>query len=153
MKNKIILLISVFTFFLSKDANCCYCVSGTMSDSFKNSNLIIIGTVLSVRDESPKRELNFYKIYTVQIEKLYKGHYRRKTVEIVSGAGDEDCGFYFKHGEKYIIFARIFIGSSSKISFPNKSFFTDECTRTKKYNEKEVEEIKKYKRKHLFWWI
>jgi hypothetical protein len=148
-----ITLVTLFTLFIKITANCCYCVPGTMSDSFKKSKLIISGTVISVRDESPKRELNFYRIYTVQIEKLYKGHYRRKTVEIVSGAGDEDCGFYFKQGEKYIIFARIFIGSSSKIGFPNKSFYTDECTRTKKYNENEVEEIKKYKRKHLLWWI
>jgi hypothetical protein len=148
-----ITLVTLFTLFIKLTAYCCYCVPGTLSDSFKNSSLIFKGLILSVRDEFPKPERSYHRIYTVQIEKLYKGYYRRQTVEIVSGAGDEDCGFYFKQGEKYIIYTRIFKGSSSKNSFPNNFFFTDECTRTKRFNEKEVEEINKYKRKHLFWWI
>ncbi len=150
---KPILLFCVFTFLCFFKASSCYCVLGTMSDAFKNSDLIISGIVISVRDQSEKQELNYNKIYTVQILKLFKGNYRRKTVEIASGFRDDDCGFVFSVGEKYIIFARRNRGYSVRSNLPIHSFFTDECTRTKVYTEKEVEEIKKFKRKHFFWWF
>lgn len=150
---RIITLAFLFTLFIKVTANCCYCVPGTMSDSFKNSSLIFKGLILSVRDEFPKPERSYHRIYTVQIEKLFKGHYKRKTIEILTGYGDDDCDINFKVREKYIIYARLYNESSNKNNFKLKSFITDECTRTKRFNEKEVEEINKYKRKHLFWWI
>ena len=151
---KIIALISTFSLIISKNANCCYCIdSAIISDSFKNSSLIFNGLILSVRDESPKPERSYYRIYTVQIEKIYKGHYQRKTIEILTGYGDGDCGIEFNIGEKYIIYASIQSLNLSKKNTKTKTYYTNECTRTNRFNENEVAEIKKYKRKHLFWWI
>lgn len=155
MKNQIkIIILSFFTIFFCKNANCCYCLdSATISSSFKQSNLIFKGLILSVRVDNSKRELSYYRIYTVQIEKLYKGHIRHEIVEVLTGFGDGDCGINFEIGKQYIIYSSMDRKFSLNNNLPIDSYFTNECTRTNVFEEQEVEEIKKYKRKHLFWWI
>jgi hypothetical protein len=124
-----------------------------MHQSFKESSAIFDGKIISVRDF----ETNYFsislKIYSVQVENIYKGRLSKDTIEIISGLGDGDCGFLFEIGQKYILYCYIDEEFSVKVNLDPKSLSTDICKRTKRASSDEINEIKKYKRKHLFWWI
>jgi hypothetical protein len=152
------LLFSVFTILLQKNANSCTCfgassISESIKESFKESNLIIKGDVLAVKDFSINPIFAGFKVFTISIENIYKGRYRKATIDVITGEGGGDCGYPFSIGEKYIIYTNFDSELSAKNNLTLKSYYTDICTRTTPSNLNEIEVIKKYKRKHIFWWL
>lgn len=143
----------MLSIFFNDNANACTCgASNTMSEAF-NSDLIFKGTVLNSRFENQKSKRFINMIYTIQVEKIYKGHYKSKIIEIISPSSDEECGFEFDLNKQYIIYSWNKREYSIIHNLPKNSFYTNKCTRTNQYQVKEEVEIKKFKRKHFFWWL
>jgi hypothetical protein len=74
-----------------------------------------------------------------------------KNSTIYTGIGGGDCGFYFKKGLEYILYAsKQNLDFSKKFNAENfnKSFWTDICTRTQKTNLDEIKRICKFRKKN-----
>lgn len=116
-------------------ANACTCGTGGGSpcDSYGSASAVFVGTVVGVRDkERPKdvatarRERDaglsewgstFYKF---SVEQPYLG-VAGTEVEILTGYGSSDCGYEFKIGQRYLVYAH-----RSKTNLTSST-----CTRTK----------------------
>lgn len=146
--NRVLLIIFIF---YSNAILPCTCIGKTkVKSEVKNSDVVIIGKVLSkelltIKDKYVPEEFYLKKNeYTIQIIKKYKGEITSDTIKIVTGIGNGDCGFKFLIGESYIIYSEFqdaFIEENEK----EKPFLTTNiCTRTRLYDEDEDRKIRKY---------
>ncbi len=97
---------------LSEYALACTCVdSPSACDSFQATPVVFVGLVKSIREETA--EINrFGKIEKVRtaltahfvVEEGLKD-IRSQEVEVVTGGGGGDCGYHFKAGERYLVYA------------------------------------------------
>jgi hypothetical protein len=73
---------------------------------------------------------------SMAVSKTYKGDANMKTIVIITGVGGGDCGYWFKEGLDYIVYARRqelneLIETTSGKSILKKSFLsTTSCDRT-----------------------
>lgn len=137
----------------------CDCIGEvTVKDAVKSSDIVITGQVLTkeiitVKDtldmgpytttNSPQYDMTEAR-YTILIVHRHKGKFKSDTLTIITGTSGGDCGFLFEIGKKYIIY-----GSNERDNgfhkpkkLPNNDYWTNSCTRTVLYNEKEFQEIK-----------
>jgi hypothetical protein len=132
----------------------CSCNTPTIENNIKNSDVIVLAKVISIERinvENKDLKQGQFKITItktiVDIEQKFKGNFRKKKVVFYSGNERGNCGFFFEIGERYTIFGyregRLL--SSYDFGLPKKksSFWTDVCTRTRKYNIEEYESIVK----------
>ncbi len=138
---------------------CCTCgPMRTVEDQFKHSEIIVVGTIIekdpmiqidSVEynrlinnglDKTKARRFTSggYYQYTLALsETAYKGNFLSDTLKIRTGLSGSSCGYSFEIGKKYIVYGY------SKNPIPNKpidkqdEFWTDNCTRTNFFSEKE----------------
>jgi hypothetical protein len=146
---KKILLIGLFILF-STNIFACSCIGkSTVKGALSQSDVVFFGRILSVifftvvDDNLP----SYYKFnqaeYLVLVKKIYKGDIVSDTLKVTTGLGHGDCGFKFSVGNEYIIYS----------SYSNKHFEdgrtvnpflkTNICTRTMRYNKKELRKIKR----------
>ena len=81
---------------------------------------------------------------------VYKGITAADTINIITSESGTRCGFVFLSNRQYIIY-----GTANDDMFPQKEFvrftdsnqtyWTNHCTRTKIWSQKEEIEIKKFK--------
>jgi len=93
--------LSLFTAISTPSAFACSCVMpGTPSEELKEATAVFSGTVIDI-----DRNLTGYG-YKVKfdIEKIWKG-ISDKTVVVSTGMGGGDCGYGFKEGERYFVYA------------------------------------------------
>jgi len=85
---------------------------------------------------------------TLKISHVYKGIENNEIQTIYTGAGGGDCGFYFEKKKKYLIYANKNSWTTKELISSNETFknvlSTNICKRTKKYNRKEVRQIKRF---------
>jgi hypothetical protein len=167
MKARIKILILLLSVIISNQAIACDCIIiNSVEKEFNKSDYVLTGKVLSVsfiqileNGNNPQiltskflKEFDIFKgrilaEYRIEVIEIYKGKKRIKEINIYTGRnGGGDCGYYFKIGEKYLIYSfedswevKLFGEHSRKYK---NILYTDICTRTKIFNKKEIEEIK-----------
>ena len=125
----------------------------TVKDAIKNSDIVITGKIISKEmintKDTTTNSMPFDRTemkYTIVVAHKHKGEFKSDTLTIITGTGGGDCGFGFEVGKKYIIY-----GSNDRNNNSQKpkkilknTYWTNICTRTVLYNDKEFQEIKKY---------
>lgn len=124
----IILLLAI-----SKTFGCRCQKKPSVKKEIKTSEIVVSGTILSkeIIDISGTVDNIPYKMqqacYKMLVQKKYKGNFTQDTLCIQTGLDENDCGFDFKIGKKYIVY-------SSKGQFTKpENFSTSICTRTRRY--------------------
>lgn len=112
----------------SSVAQACSCMTpGTPCESYGTASAVFVGTAVSVREqEKPKPEdrdtYHYRRVYKFSVEQSYLG-VDGTEVEISTGGGGGDCGYQFKIGSRYLVYAH---------SYQNR-LSTSICTRTKSF--------------------
>lgn len=80
------------------------------------------------------------------IGKVYKGENVSDTVTVITPASGASCGFSFSIGQEYIVYAtkedETIIDQSIKLyADNNKTFWTNQCTRTTGWFQQEEDAI------------
>ncbi|MBK8698589.1 MAG: hypothetical protein IPN29_03245 [Saprospiraceae bacterium] len=173
MSLKIIILFT-FTLFihLPQSLNACSCSTRlTVKEAFESTDVILLGKVLSI-------SLAYHEYYTadfttdehgnytetgdsvlvsevlnaveIQVSKKIKNSYVLERITILTAVSDAACGFTFRVGEEYVIYAYAkspqvnLFDSTSRLplaNWPGRFFTTDICTRTTSYLENELKAI------------
>lgn len=136
--HRYVLTFSALTIFLlaaSIEANACWCVDpGTGCEKVGRSDTIFIGRVVAAKVNTPRpvqdgdeveRWFGPDQTVTLQVEENFLGA-KFKTIDIVTGASD--CDFWFKSGERYLVYASH--GADGKVH-------TSKCSGTKTLDKAE----------------
>jgi hypothetical protein len=160
-KNLITLLVIITVGCIGQKSIACSCIGeATVKEEIKRQDAVLVGTIVESEEIriydtlSPSKTIYRVEIkYTLVVETVYKGRQVSDTAFIFTGSGGGDCGYNFQLGQKYIVYAGNFMPDeryNSPVSTENiSSFYTSICTRTRPYNEEEIEEIEKYKKKKI----
>lgn len=108
----------------------CDCVGNSVEEDFAIHTNVFKSRVISIEDGK-----GYGKIVTVEIITNYKGELSRK-VKIRTGNGGPDCGFQFKEGEEYLIFASL---GTMYASGKGKLLETTYCSHTGLFSKRENE--------------
>jgi hypothetical protein len=132
----------------------CSCIGqSTVKSELKRSDVVITGTVINKSEFFVMDSLTKIKIsrarYIVAIKSIYKGRLRKPVIEIISGVGGGDCGFDFKVGSDYIIYAKYQARYYAQGPTVKKFLHTDICWRTRMKNISEIAELTKYRKPHF----
>jgi hypothetical protein len=141
----------------------------TVKKAVKNSDFVFTGKVISAErvsllpkdyivssllsEEENKSIVKFKEIlyarmkYVFEISAIYKGKVTVNTLVVYSGFGDGDCGYEFRIGHDYIVYAKWNKSlKEADLLTPLKFLETNICTRTRLFDDNEVAEIRKYSR-------
>ena len=164
---KIRLILLTFFFLSSTKIFACECsFIKSVKEEIKSSNYVAVGKVLKIEyiyipnstNKNKKirttKSLNRMNMFsgivlskiTFEISETFKGTQKRKKRTIYTGIGGGDCGFYFKSGERYLIYANHNSYTTKDLRKGKRKFknalYTSNCKRTKKYSHKEIRQIK-----------
>lgn len=152
MKFRIVLLI---VFFLIVNAGyACTCIGKrSIKQEIKNTDVILVGNILSKRVFSIKTDFvpeEFYikKVeYLVKVKISLKGNIVNDTIRIITGVGNGDCGVEFSLNHDYIIYGNYNNKYSEDGATVEKFISTDICSRTKIFDECELKKIKRIQKR------
>jgi hypothetical protein len=122
--------IGIVTFLVSfaRDAAACSCMEGPgPCGALTQSDSVFVGRVVDIRTTA---RATIFDGLTVrfEIERTFKGlSVTQKTVEVLTGNSGGDCGYDFKLGQKYFVFAHRSSGS----------LYTSICSNTRLASEAE----------------
>lgn len=118
--------------FASPDAFACSCMSpGRPCEAFSKASAVFVGRAVSAamqqegKDEKGNKVIWLGGTIHFAVEKTYSGGIG-KDVDIHSGTGGGDCGYFFEMGEVYVVYA---YGNSKD------GFSTGICTRTNRLRD------------------
>ena len=121
MKVHIVLIAIVAALLSPAYALACTCVADVpLCQTFWHADAVFAGEVLSFEKIDPKQFFS-RRIARVRVERVWRGEVTG-VVEVSTGAGGGDCGYSFRQGEKYTIYAN---------KGPKGTFSTHICTPTK----------------------
>lgn len=124
----IVVAVLVWLGLVSTDAQACSCFGpGTPCESYGAASAVFAGTAISVRRaEEPKpgpvQPINYQRIFKFSVDQPYLG-VAGTEVEITTGSGGGDCGYDFRIGERYLVYAHLY----------QNRLHTGICTRTKPF--------------------
>jgi hypothetical protein len=112
----------------------CFCGGGgTPCEDYGRAAMVFVGTPVALRtvERSPTRtreEIDFAlpRIFTFSVEQTFLGLQTRE-IEVSTGMGSSDCGYDFKLGTRYLIYAFDY----SK----NHRLTTSTCSRTRPFTD------------------
>jgi hypothetical protein len=155
MKAPIYILTFLLFALFSQETKACTCVGeSTIKDEIHKRDAVFVGTIIE------KEEIRIYDTlspnnvifrvdmkYTVVIETKFKGQQFGDTAFVFTGVGGGDCGFNFRVGQKYLVYAD-HLKTGDRYNGPlyidkKSAFRTSICTRTKPYNKSEERQILK----------
>ncbi len=148
---KIFLLLTITILSITKSFACqCVQVKGDLAmqtkRSFVQSNLVMTGKVIEIqKNESSSRSnegmielpINTF-VYTFEIIKTYKGKIEKELVKVKSSGSGSTCGYKFKLGDSYLVYARKSMSKNAKVIFE-----TGLCDRNQILTEVNKEELEK----------
>lgn len=150
-----LLLILLFKF----QSRACSCIGeSSVKEEIKQHAAVFVGTVIHSEEiriidtsysmqQISRAEMKFWLV----VETTYKGNELTDTVFVYTGTGGGDCGFDFKVGQQYIVYAENLREEDrferSVTNSLKGIFYTTICTRTKPFNAQEILEIEKVVRK------
>ncbi|CAM4269761.1 hypothetical protein FHS16_002020 [Paenibacillus endophyticus] len=111
----IIIAVSVFT--APRSALACSCVEpGSVQETMKRSDTVFEGTAISVKSITSDifRSSGSRIKASFQVNEVWKGHVAPH-IEVLTAGSEESCGYSFKEGERYLVYARA-TGSSLEAS-------------------------------------
>jgi hypothetical protein len=142
----------------------CPCPKPSVSEAYKKSNLIFVGTPIQedlvTHDnegnesiiqfiDSSVNELDVVRRFTFVVEILVKGKSSQDTLFIYSSRGS--CGLRFVLNEKHIIYASYGSLNLERAIWSNwripKAYSTNYCTRTKEFDKKEFKILQELRSK------
>lgn len=132
MRLVVVLLGILFVVSLSNQTvNACSCGgSGTPCESYGKASAVFVGTVVAVREnerpQKPDRNNDVYwppMAYKFSVEQSYLG-VAGTEVEVFTGYSGGDCGYEFKTGQRYLVYA---LRNQDKL-------ITSICTRTRSFS-------------------
>lgn len=150
----------------------CSCVGyPTVEDQIKSADAVVVATALTkeitlVKDfeliklfspDSSARDKFPYSLsmakYKFKVETVYKGNTKSDTIEVMTGLGGGDCGNRFDIGARYIIYGSTdsyMNNIDNKFDYPTATnlFWTNICTRTRLYDQVEIDAIEKVKKRN-----
>ena len=143
----------LFTAFTTKVYACDCKEEKSVKEEFKLSKSVISGRVISREEvvvtdktieKSTENSRNGRLIvkYTFLISEKYKGEFSSDTISVYTGIGERDCGVQFEIGENYIVYGIDGIYNDRIFTNKENSLWTINCLRTRKYEKKEIEQIK-----------
>ena len=129
MRHLIVVLAIVGWFgVMTPAAHACTCISApTPCEGFGWSSAVFAGTATSVRTiDMPKEgdvsQIGYRTLYRFSVDQSYLG-VEGTEIEILTGMGSSDCGYEFKIGKRYLVYARR----------AGDRLITSSCTRTKAF--------------------
>ena len=93
-----------------REAQACQCgVSPDLCETFARTCVVFTGEVLAITGELPTKppapgQPPPRRRVTLRVERAFRGAPAER-VEVYTGFGDGDCGYPFKRGDKYLVFA------------------------------------------------
>ena len=125
----LIIVIAVIGCFglLSSSAQACTCGgSGGPCENFGSAAAVFVGTVISARDRERKTEddAGFPRAYKFFVDQSYRG-IDGMEAEIATGYGSSDCGYEFRIGGRYLVYAYRY----------KSTLVTTICSRTKAFTD------------------
>ena len=119
---KSLLLLTLFLF--AKTALACQCAeAGPPCESFWKADAVFVATVTS---RTPAGE---YLSVRLTSDQVFRGDLGGREVEVMTGFGDADCGYPFKVGKQYLVYASHW-GKDQKL-------YAGICSRTRLLSEAE----------------
>jgi len=134
--------------FLPASASACSCGGGgEPCQAYGSAAAVFVGTVTGVRDLPPlerdearrREDAGEYswgrRVYKFSVEQTFLGT-TGPEAEVGTGTGSGDCGYSFKQGERYLVYAYHYSR--------DRRLKTSTCTRTKPYaaSEKDLEYLR-----------
>jgi hypothetical protein len=91
---------------LSPSVHACTCAPPTLPcDAYGSAAAVFVGTPISVRQVDSGNEANWPpKAVKFSVEQSYLG-VEGTEVEVFTGMGGGDCGYYFQMGQRYLVYA------------------------------------------------
>lgn len=148
--------------------NICSCdEEASVEYAMKNSDIVFKGTALTdtvlsnlsdygvmARGDTSVSTYSWItipaRVYRVKVDLVYKGITASDTINNITSKSGTRCGFVFLNSKQYIIY-----GTAKDDMLPQKEFerfthnnqtyWTNHCTRTKIWSQKEEIEIRKFK--------
>lgn len=126
----------------------CDCIGSiSVKKEIKISDAVFKGKIIEkslfVVDTLFANEYVYKAKYKIELDVVYKGNKNKsRYITVITGIGSGDCGYEFKEGESYIIYAKFkerYFSQGNKVS---KFLYTDICTRTTDKIDKEEKAIK-----------
>ena len=160
MKRNIKTSVFLILFLVSFYSFACTCLGKlTLKESFKQSDVIFWGEVknkklISIKNPEVNFTVKYYKV-SFEVKEIFKGRIKKDTITILTGIGGGDCGYHFKIGKDYVVYARyekVYNLIVLKEKVP-KFLFTNICTRTTYKTEEEIKKIKEFKKPCNFYKI
>lgn len=109
-------------------AQACSCIApGPPCDSYGTAAAVFVGTAMNVRRAEPPPEgnvqpINYRRVFKFSVDQTYFG-VAGTEIEVVTGGGGGDCGYDFRIGERYLVYAH---------SYEN-TLATSICSRTRPF--------------------
>src|SRR6266513_163814 len=105
-------IVALVLFCLVDSAAACTCVQmPSPCTSFKGTPIVFVGLVTSIKEDrvdimrfGQKENIRTGLLAHFTIEESLKG-INQKTVDVATGGGGGDCGYPFKGGERYLVYA------------------------------------------------
>src|SRR5688572_17187304 len=133
--HRILVLALVFAWFAAvgaENANACSCAGGGgPCESYGGAAAVFVGTVVGHREhrvskEVARKEDRWYpNAFKFSIEQAYLG-VNGSEIEIFTGTGGGDCGYQFKSGQRYLVYA---------YRYSDGPLTTSICTSTKLFSK------------------
>jgi hypothetical protein len=102
------LLTLFFCGLLPHGASACDCADpGPPCKAFANTPVVFTGRVVKIATisvKAPSGDLYEDRLIVLEVERSYRGSVS-KNVEVVTGSGGSDCGYDFRMGEHYLVYA------------------------------------------------
>jgi len=100
-----LLMLTILVLFPATKAYACSCASGTPKEKKERSAAVFSGKVVQRNWLTKKIDNQRTRQYTFKVEKAWKGVDERR-ISVYSYDGDSStCGFAFKQGESYLVYA------------------------------------------------
>ena len=102
-------LVVTFMVFVPRGAHACSCAPGIpVCESFSRTSAVFTAEVLEIKDEpsaNPRPgQRPAHRRVTLRVEQTFRGTPATRT-EVYTGSDHANCGYPFKRGEKYLVFA------------------------------------------------
>ncbi len=170
MKCRIFIFALFLMFLFGSDERtfACSCVATATCQSFGRSDVVFVGKVIGSKqqktvddyetiNEGKKDERTITKKVTYDVGEIYfevteafNGAEKNSRITIYSNIGGGDCGFWFKRGESYLVFAAressqspsgisslTYGNSGEKLKVDNNRLWTTICSGTEELNSAE----------------
>jgi hypothetical protein len=129
---RVALIVMVFS--VTKAFGCSCGGGGAPCDDYGRAAAVFVGTPIALRmvEQKPTRNLEeieyvLPRIFTFSVEQTFLGLPQTREIEVSTGMGGGDCGYDFKLGNRYLIYAF----ESSK----SHRLTTSTCTRTRPFTD------------------